>query len=1043
MSGSNPVSNNAELETQQLHVVDVLTPGLQLVNRFTVKQQLGGGAQGHVYHVFDELLEIDTAIKLLPATTHNASLQLAQIRKEVNIARQLQHPNIVRVHDVFNEDERLFFTMSLIKGEPLIKRLQRPLTQAEYATWTGQLLDAVNICQQRGIFHGDIKPDNLLIDEDNNLILIDFGIGQQATDNSQQTSGHRDYSAPEVLQGGVSSHNADLFSVGKVLENILASLTPPSGRQAQQWLKAQQQFIARLTHPQPSQRFTTEQAVSDWHHLQAKSTHQSTGWFKVAAAVAAIIAIITFWMLSASAPGIPDKTLRTGIVTTSNDAPLSLLANLLTYPVEASRQLAIADKAPLDKLIVNLGLSPQQSADDRSILSTTLGLDLMLILDAAETGEQQYLVSVAAVLMPANQLLFETSASVGKSSLSDDLSQLGYRITDEIADHLGQPAIAPDLSYLNAITLTVGRNEDDYATQLEALLDKAPAYPGGWLKAAEFAADNGDFAKAQQYLDTLQGLSEASEYWLLQGKILAADLTDDLALALQASERLLSLYPNHIDVLYQGAQIYEWADEPLKAMALYEQALAINTNNPQLWFELARLKIIQGDISQAIANELTQALVAARRLGDKQAEGLVLNAFGVAHLRLAEYDQAERYFSDSLQLRDGETQPAARANTLANLANVASINGHFDLAEASLQEASGLLNQLGDLPGQAHVYDTLGFMYEERSRYQAALGYYKRALDIRTQLGETDTQAESMSNVAYMNFLLGDYSLADIYWNQAVNQFSRINDQVHLMRTYQNLALMSLVKGDKHTAARYLIKVDSNITPEQTQETMINQLFYSYLNFSQGDLRQAFSNIKNASAIATASADSRAQIEVSLWHGEMCLRITDWACVAEQIALTEPLVSADMQEYATVLGWLSNVYAVEVADINPDEIAGFLEQLPTINLPVTVELKILLDLYERLNVSSDSVVAERIANLIKPTFYQSYMHWLYLRAPQDEDARRKLQAQLKGHPEHWRNHLYLTRFTDELSQQLQQQQLQLWLSALPEKTARQYKERYF
>lgn len=82
MSGSNPVSDNTELETQQLHVADILTPGLQLVNRFTVKQQLGGGAQGHVYHVFDELLEIDTAIKLLPATSHNASLQLAQIRKE-------------------------------------------------------------------------------------------------------------------------------------------------------------------------------------------------------------------------------------------------------------------------------------------------------------------------------------------------------------------------------------------------------------------------------------------------------------------------------------------------------------------------------------------------------------------------------------------------------------------------------------------------------------------------------------------------------------------------------------------------------------------------------------------------------------------------------------------------------------------------------------------------------------------------------------------------------------------------------------------------
>lgn len=1050
MSGSD-VTNEQDLATQQLHDVRVLPEGLQLVNRFTIKKQLGGGAQGHVYQVFDELLEIDVAIKLLP-TQLSAPQQLDQIRHEVNLARQLQHPNIVRVHDVFSDNHSLFFTMSLIEGEPLLARIQRPVSVEEYQRWAGQLLDAIAVCQHQGIFHGDIKPDNLLINSHNDLVLIDFGIGQQHSHPKPQTSGHSEYAAPEVLHSGITSQTADLYSVGIVLKHIIDSVKPTQNdatKPPQHWYDEQHAFLASLTHEHASQRPSTDDALTAWHDMiNAKDTQEASSskvkWPLVSGVLLVVLVALAASLFWPSSVAIPDKTLRVGLVTQQTYAPTTLLANLLSYPVEASDSIALAERRPIEQLVANLGLSPVQSADDRTTLSTTLGLDILLLLDAAPLSDSEYQVSVAGVLMPANQYLFEVSRTVKNDALGEGVAAMGTQITELLLNAINQPGAAPDLSYLDNIASAINDlNDISPEAHIARLQKQSPDYPGGWLKGAELALQKGDYSAAQQQLSALFALNNSSEYWQLRGKVLQAELTDDLDLALQASDRLLSLYPEHTEVLYLGAQIAQWADDPRKAMSLYQQALAINQNNPQLWFELGRLKIIQGDINHAVTEELTQALIAARRLGDTLAEGLILNAFGVAHLRLADYPQAERYFSDALALRDADSVPEDRATTLANLANVAAINGHFERAETALQEASMLLSQLGNIAKQAHILDTLGFLYEEKGRYQQALKYYKQGLDLRTQLDDTAKQAESMSNVAYMHFLLGDYSLADIYWNQALNQFERINDQVHLMRTHQNLALMSMVKGDRRAAAKHLIKVDTNISPSQTQEQMINQLFYSYLNFAQGKLTEATRNVNEAHKLAETSNDSRALIEVYLWHGEMCLRIADWQCLANQLSVVEPLVSDDMLEYATVFGWLSNALALEVGQVDSSELQPFIDNLPLGQIPLTVELKVLLDLQERLRLSPTSKLMTRANELAKPIYYQSYMQWLYLNSELDIEALRKLKAQLQGHPEHWRNHLYLTRFTDEYSQQQQRLALQNWLSQLSETQAKQYEAHYF
>ena len=147
---------------------------------------------------------------------------------------------------MFEEQGLIFFTMELITGISLIKRLEKPISQTEFRLWTQQLFSALSACEASGIKHGDIKPDNILIDEHSNLRLIDFGIGHFHNDELQ-TSGHQDFSAPEVIYSGQSSVQSELYSAGKIIQLMLANISYNTlSMTARWWHSKQAAFVAQL-----------------------------------------------------------------------------------------------------------------------------------------------------------------------------------------------------------------------------------------------------------------------------------------------------------------------------------------------------------------------------------------------------------------------------------------------------------------------------------------------------------------------------------------------------------------------------------------------------------------------------------------------------------------------------------------------------------------------------------------------------------------------------------------------------------------------------
>jgi tetratricopeptide (TPR) repeat protein len=522
---------------------------------------------------------------------------------------------------------------------------------------------------------------------------------------------------------------------------------------------------------------------------------------------------------------------------------------------------------------------------------------------------------------------------------------------------------------------------------------------------------------------------------------LEAEINNDLKLALQSIQKLTDAFPQRSELLAKRGEIYEWANDYELAIADYNQATELDPNNAQLWFQLARLKIISGKTQSAIDNELTRALVLFRKNKDQAGEGLVLNAFGVAYIRLAEYATAEKYLEDSLSIFDSENFPLERVKSLANLANLDALSGQFNKAKAALEEASQLLEIFGDTRQQAHVLDTLGFLYEEQGLYSQALGYYKKGLDIRTNKGGGIDQAQSISNVAYMHFLIGDYSLADIYWQQAKALFDKNNEKLHLQRTLQNIAQLSMAKGDHLTATRYLAEVSQQLDASNKQELMINKLLYSFLNFANGALTNSLENLLSAELIAQQTGDSRALTEVYLWHGEICLRTADFRCLNTQIDLVKSSIAGSMVEQQALLNWLMLSYDIETSEILSSGSVEFVEKIQTANIPVTTKMKILLDIQERLSLPLNSPIMQILEQIVKPVYYQAYMNLLFLKSSQDA-ALKSLRQQLIAHPKYWRNHLYYLAFDDEKAQLKQQELLQDWMLQLTEQQAKSYRELY-
>jgi tRNA A-37 threonylcarbamoyl transferase component Bud32 len=209
--------------------------GTLLSGRYRLDAQVGTGGMSSVYRAFDTVLERQVAIKLMHREIASHTDQLERFRREARAVAQLNHPYVVGVIDAGEDDAMPYIVFEYVEGETLKDRIRRQgrLPISEAVAYAIEIARALGAAHERGIVHRDVKPQNVLVDEEGSAKVTDFGIArtldQEGLTADGRVLGTTDYVSPEQALGHPVTGQSDLYSLGIVLFEMLTGEVPFHG----------------------------------------------------------------------------------------------------------------------------------------------------------------------------------------------------------------------------------------------------------------------------------------------------------------------------------------------------------------------------------------------------------------------------------------------------------------------------------------------------------------------------------------------------------------------------------------------------------------------------------------------------------------------------------------------------------------------------------------------------------------------------------------------------------------------------------------------
>ena len=814
---------------------------------YELVRTLGAGGMATVYLAHDLRHGRDVALKVLHPDLGSA-LGPERFQREIRLAARLQHPHILTVLDSGENAGRLWFTMPYVEGESLRDRLLRdrqlPVTDAvRIATQAAQ---ALRYAHQHGVIHRDIKPENLLLTEDGNTLVADFGIARSLSPGGSRltetglTLGTPAYMSPEQASGESDvSALSDIYSLGIVLYEMLAGEPPFTGPTSAAVIAkrftgtAPDVRQARPTVPEP-----IALAVAQALAIVPADRFTSAADFARALASPTISGVTTAATLPASASPLTPAADRTSGSATSESPPRSRTRR----PMFATLVLGVA---------IGLGLlfgwSRLRSNERPS------GLRLVAVLPFQNMGDSADAYFADGITDAVRgKLTSMTGLQVTASSSSSE-----YRHTtktpQQIARELG-------VDYLLIGKVRWAKAADGTSrVQVSPELIKAASASSAWQES--FDANLTDVFRVQTDIASRVAaalnvaLSDSTQRRIVERPTANLAAYDAFLRGDALSGNLSVLDPTTLR----------------KAAELYEQATALDPNFALAWSRLARtygLMYTNGVPSQETGELTRRAAERALALSPDRSDG---------HLALGDY--YSEVMVDFRRAADEYAEGLRRSPSDVDLLNAAAINlqslGQWDSALVSLSRAV-TLDPRSVAPGRR-----LGFTLMRLRRYPEAIAATDRVLALAPdnigvietramiELGKGDLAAaravisaaaprlEPTALVAY----LGNYW--DLYWllDDAQQQLllrltpSPFDDDrsawgIVLAETYQ-LRGDSLRMRAYADSARLAIEKILESTPNDAQRRVFHGLALAYL----GRRAEAIREGEKAAALLPISKD--------------------------------------------------------------------------------------------------------------------------------------------------------------------------------------------
>ncbi|MBM7315005.1 Stk1 family PASTA domain-containing Ser/Thr kinase [Streptococcus suis] len=207
--------------------------------RYRIVKQIGRGGMADVYMARDLILDgEEVAVKVLRTNYQTDQIAIQRFQREARSMAELDHPNIVRITDIGEEDGQQYLAMEYVNGLDLKKYIKdfAPLSNDDAVRIMGQILLAMRMAHTRGIVHRDLKPQNVLLTEDGTAKVTDFGIAVAFAETSlTQTNsmlGSVHYLSPEQARGSKATVQSDIYAMGIILFEMLTGRIPYDGDSA-------------------------------------------------------------------------------------------------------------------------------------------------------------------------------------------------------------------------------------------------------------------------------------------------------------------------------------------------------------------------------------------------------------------------------------------------------------------------------------------------------------------------------------------------------------------------------------------------------------------------------------------------------------------------------------------------------------------------------------------------------------------------------------------------------------------------------------------
>ncbi|KAI5008931.1 hypothetical protein ZWY2020_009979 [Hordeum vulgare] len=253
------------------------------MHKYEMGKMLGQGTFAKVYHARNIETSQSVAIKVTDKEKVLKGGLTDQIKREISVMKLVKHPNIVQMYEVMATKTKIYFVLEHVKGGELFNKVQRGRLKEDAARkYFQQLICAVDFCHSRGVYHRDLKPENLLLDENSNLKVSDFGLSTisecRRLDGLLHTScGTPAYVAPEVInRKGYDGAKADIWSCGVILFVLMAGYLPFQDKnlmnmykkigkaefKCPSWFSSDiRRLLLRILDPNPSTRISIEKIM--------------------------------------------------------------------------------------------------------------------------------------------------------------------------------------------------------------------------------------------------------------------------------------------------------------------------------------------------------------------------------------------------------------------------------------------------------------------------------------------------------------------------------------------------------------------------------------------------------------------------------------------------------------------------------------------------------------------------------------------------------------------------------------------------------------